>query len=51
MRTVEISKAPKRRPWLGVISHCCGVYSRAYLSVHGEWTGHCSRCARRIVVL
>ncbi|MCL2282200.1 MAG: hypothetical protein FWC26_02670 [Fibromonadales bacterium] len=47
--TTDNSGNAQRRKWLGVISHCCGVYTRVYLNSSGEWAGNCARCARRIV--
>lgn len=44
-------KTIPRRPWKGVIFHCCGVYGRVYQDpVTHKWSGFCPRCGRQTML-
>lgn len=40
-----------KRPWKGVVFHCCAAYGRVYLNpTTHKWVGNCPKCMRSRVV-
>ena len=49
LRSAEVGRTLRGRPWLAVRFRCCSVYSRVYRNVEGTaYAGACPKCGRRV---